>query len=292
MSVEAVTWALKQVTEQPVDKLILISLANFADENHSAFPGRKKLAEVGMCSLDTVDRANKRLEARGLIRKDRRLSARGGASSNCYILAVDGLAADCGQHDEPDEVAAGVPVGQPQIAARVAASECGEGSRIGCGHKEIPKEIPKEDAPQPPLAGGQSELPPNVVEVKDWSQAMRPPDEHAEVVLQNDRIVLKGETYREWLVEFGNDDKRLRLALTAARGSIRPNSRTHTLEVQVFRCLANEAAKVHDQNSRYQAAVEAGRSSSSKPIQGFRQAQAERAKALLLPVSDDKRAQA
>lgn len=43
---------------------------------------------------------------------------------------------------------------QPQIAARVAAPPCGEGSRIGCGHKEPLKEPPKEIVtPQPPKGG-------------------------------------------------------------------------------------------------------------------------------------------
>jgi len=152
MSVEAVHWALKQKTDEAVDKLILISLADYAGHDHTCFPSRKKLAEVGMCSLDTVDRANKRLEARGLIRKDRRLHEAGGLASNCYVLCVDGVAANCGEDDAEDSRTE--RPGQPHDAARVTAQDCGEGSRMGCGHKEPLQEPPQEPrTPLPPKGG-------------------------------------------------------------------------------------------------------------------------------------------
>jgi hypothetical protein len=157
MSVEAINWALKQETDEPVDKLILIALANYAGDDHSSFPSRRKLSEIGMCSLDTVDRANRRLEARGLVSKETRLHPAGGKASNCYILDVDGVAAPCGQGDEVSEsrnrrteTAAQMRLGQPHDAARVAAQLSGEGSRTGCGHKEPPKEPPKEHSPLTP----------------------------------------------------------------------------------------------------------------------------------------------
>jgi DNA-binding transcriptional MocR family regulator len=153
MSVEAINWALRQVTDEPVDKLILICLANYAGDDHSSFPSRKKLAEVGMCSVDTVDRANKRLEARGLISKSERLHARGGKASNCYTLNVDEVAARCGHVQPPAVVAARVPPPQPHDAPRVAASGRGQGSRTRCGYKEPSKEPSKEISPQPPKGG-------------------------------------------------------------------------------------------------------------------------------------------
>lgn len=88
MSGKAMGWALEQKTEQPVDKLILIAIGNFADESHQCFPSRRKLAELAMCSLDTVDRSIKRLADSGLLSKDTRLSSRGGLSSNVYTLPV------------------------------------------------------------------------------------------------------------------------------------------------------------------------------------------------------------
>lgn len=130
MSVEAVHWALKQTTDEAVDKLILIAMANYADETHSSWPSRKKLAAAGMCSVDTVDRANRRLEARNLIRKSARMHKGGAHSSNFYELNVEG--------------------GWPHHAATLAAPACGHPSRIGCGHKEPSLEPSLEPAPLPP----------------------------------------------------------------------------------------------------------------------------------------------
>lgn len=49
-------------------KLVLIGLANCAsDETFECFPGRKHLAKVGDCSVDTVDRALKELAENHLI---------------------------------------------------------------------------------------------------------------------------------------------------------------------------------------------------------------------------------
>lgn len=153
MSVEAINWALRQDTDEPVDKLILIALANYAGDDHSSFPSRRKLSEIGMCSLDTVDRANRRLEARGLVAKETRLHPAGGKASNCYVLAVGGVAAPCGQGDGVSVDSRTMRGGQPHHAARVAAQQSGEGSRMGCGHKEPPKEPPKEIDPLPPKGG-------------------------------------------------------------------------------------------------------------------------------------------
>lgn len=153
MSVEAINWALRQDTDEPVDKLILIALANYAGDDHSSFPSRRKLSEIGMCSLDTVDRANRRLEARGLVAKETRLHPAGGKASNCYVLAVEGVAAPCGQGDGVSGDSRTMRGGQPHHAARVAAQQSGEGSRIGCGHKEPPKEPPKEIDPLTPKGG-------------------------------------------------------------------------------------------------------------------------------------------
>lgn len=124
MSVEAVHWALTRQTDEAVDKLVLIALANFAGEDHTSWPSRKTLAKAGMCSLDTVDRANRRLEARGLIRKTARTHQNGAKTSNVYELNVDG---------GWPQFAASQP--RPE-AATLAAPGSGDPGRIGCGHKE------------------------------------------------------------------------------------------------------------------------------------------------------------
>ena len=86
MSVRALNWAFDQKTELPVDKLVLLSLADLANEDGQSWPSRRLLADRAMCSVDTVDRSINRLEAAGIIVKSQRLHAAGGLSSSCYTL--------------------------------------------------------------------------------------------------------------------------------------------------------------------------------------------------------------
>ncbi|MCC5582204.1 GntR family transcriptional regulator, partial [Microtetraspora sp. AC03309] len=65
----------------PIDKALYAALASFVDSEYrdtnpdpggDDIPTRARLAECIGRSVDTVDRATKRLEARGLVRVDRR----------------------------------------------------------------------------------------------------------------------------------------------------------------------------------------------------------------------------
>ena len=124
MSVKAMAWALEQSTENPVDKLILIALGNYADDADQCFPSRRTLARIAMCSLDTVDRAIKRLEAAGMIRKEVRQGARG-LTSNAYELCMDPSRNLRPPQEAKDgeTLAADVRPPQPQIAATLAAPD-------------------------------------------------------------------------------------------------------------------------------------------------------------------------
>lgn len=124
MSVKAMAWALEQSTENPVDKLILIALGNYADDADQCFPSRRTLARIAMCSLDTVDRAIKRLEAAGMIRKEARQGARG-LTSNAYELCLDPSRKlrPLPEAQDDETLAADVRPPQPQIAATLAAPD-------------------------------------------------------------------------------------------------------------------------------------------------------------------------
>lgn len=67
MSWDALSWAAQQKAGGSTDKLVLIILANFADENGSSFPSHKTIADRAECGVSTVERSLKRLEARGLV---------------------------------------------------------------------------------------------------------------------------------------------------------------------------------------------------------------------------------
>lgn len=160
MSVKAMAWALDQVTEQPVDKLVLIALGNFADDANTCFPSRKTLAQIAMCSVDTVDRAIKRLEAAGMVSKGEREGARG-QTSNVYTLSCDPsrnlrpLVTDT-DATTPSRTDAAP---QPQSAAPPAASECGPPSRNHAAPYEPSLEPSgEEEVTPPPPKGGVSPM--------------------------------------------------------------------------------------------------------------------------------------
>jgi DNA-binding transcriptional regulator YhcF (GntR family) len=67
MSWDAIAWASQQTAGGSTDKLILILLANYADEHGVSFPSHKTLATKAECGLSTVERALRRLSDNGLI---------------------------------------------------------------------------------------------------------------------------------------------------------------------------------------------------------------------------------
>lgn len=92
MSWEATNWAVRQTAGSPVAKLLLLLLADRADENHSCFPSLKLLAQESESSVATVKRHLDRLRDAGLIEWTRGGVPMGQGrfgASNRYVLAVD-----------------------------------------------------------------------------------------------------------------------------------------------------------------------------------------------------------
>lgn len=89
MSVVALAWAWKQPVKLPVDRLVLLAIADHAGDDHVAFPSQTTIAVKAMCSVDTVQRAIKRLENAGMLSRQRRGSHDGGRSSDLFRLNVD-----------------------------------------------------------------------------------------------------------------------------------------------------------------------------------------------------------
>lgn len=79
MSVQAITWAFSQRVESSAAKFVLVSLANFANENGEAYPCIRTISELTSLDRKTVLLALHRLKEAGLIddtgkRKGRTLS--------------------------------------------------------------------------------------------------------------------------------------------------------------------------------------------------------------------------
>ena len=92
MSIWAVNWAFHTEVAPPVHKLVLVALANFADDEDLAWPHVETLAGMASVSTRTVQRALKALEEAGLIERSMGLAAgaRGGLrrTNSVYRLNV------------------------------------------------------------------------------------------------------------------------------------------------------------------------------------------------------------
>ena len=84
MSIQALSWSIKQQTSNPTTKLVLILLANYCDEKHSCYPSEKHLANLVGVSDRTIRRCLKELVDKKLIS----IQAREG-TSNRYFVRVD-----------------------------------------------------------------------------------------------------------------------------------------------------------------------------------------------------------
>ena len=60
-------WAVKQETKSPISKLVLLMVANYADEQGQAYPSQEHLAKLCQCTRVSVNRHIKELERQGFL---------------------------------------------------------------------------------------------------------------------------------------------------------------------------------------------------------------------------------
>ncbi|HBP6211810.1 TPA: helix-turn-helix domain-containing protein [Pseudomonas aeruginosa] len=87
MSIKAMNWAWEQPLP-PVPKLVLMALADNADDHGYCWPKMKTIAAKCSTSERTVQRTIKTLLTAGLLRKDARFDASGRQVSNGYTLTL------------------------------------------------------------------------------------------------------------------------------------------------------------------------------------------------------------
>ena len=85
---KAEQWAWKQKTPSPVTKLLLVALADNADEDGVCWPGVKHLMIKTGLSERTVRRSLRLLEAERLMITESRMDQHGRPRSNSYVLAM------------------------------------------------------------------------------------------------------------------------------------------------------------------------------------------------------------
>lgn len=87
MSVKALTWAF----EQPIsgnDKVVLLSLADHANDYGECWPSIKRLSQRARVSVRTVQRCLAELETAKLIVRETRNDPNGRSTSNMYLLCM------------------------------------------------------------------------------------------------------------------------------------------------------------------------------------------------------------
>jgi hypothetical protein len=88
MSIEALSWALKQELDTPAQKLVLVALANHADGYGWCWPRQRYLAATACIRRESCCKVIGELEARGLIRRVRE-ARRGARPIVHYQLLMD-----------------------------------------------------------------------------------------------------------------------------------------------------------------------------------------------------------
>lgn len=90
MSLELLTATFKLETLTPTKKLILLILANYADENNRCYPSYKHIAKLaGLKDHKNVQRIIKDFAEQGLLSIEQRYTSSGGQTSNVYSLKIN-----------------------------------------------------------------------------------------------------------------------------------------------------------------------------------------------------------
>jgi hypothetical protein len=88
MSWQATAWAERQITGSPARKVLLMVLANYADQNGVCWPSQETLARGTEQSVDTVQRQLKKLQNLGVIERERMPKRRGQWQGYRYKLSL------------------------------------------------------------------------------------------------------------------------------------------------------------------------------------------------------------
>jgi DNA-binding transcriptional ArsR family regulator len=90
MSTQCLNWAIRARTGSGTKKLVLLLLADHADEQHTCYPKIDTLAERSELSESAIEKAIAALRDAGFLRVLRRAKRSGGRRSNRYLLLVYG----------------------------------------------------------------------------------------------------------------------------------------------------------------------------------------------------------
>lgn len=110
MSFDAMSWAVKQQCKTPTSKLILLLIANYADENNSAYPSKDHLSRLANCDERTIRRSLRSLQDQGLLNVEERYDHKGRQTSNRYFLVLDKMSTERKDQTREGDIFEGVGV--------------------------------------------------------------------------------------------------------------------------------------------------------------------------------------
>ena len=87
----------------PTEKLVLLAIESFADEESKCHPGKARLAHMTGYDIKTVQRAIASLEEKGLIEVHERYDEDGRQTSNGYRLIITQLSLNLSDAPAPEK---------------------------------------------------------------------------------------------------------------------------------------------------------------------------------------------
>lgn len=123
MSVWATVWAWEQELESPGQKLVLLALAQFADEFAKAFPSQQTVSEMTLQGERSVRRHLQQLELAGLIQREPRWRKDGTRTSDQFQLAGGARPSVLGANSKQPGEGIGAQESPSQPAAKLAGGD-------------------------------------------------------------------------------------------------------------------------------------------------------------------------
>lgn len=140
MSIQAVAWAIRARVGDQVLKLVLIALANYANDDWQSWPKIKTLAADAECSTRTIQRALVRLSEAGFVRIEQQFDDKNGRQRESKIHLL------CGEGDNLSPPKSVTPSMTPSVTPPMTESCHGPGDS-----KVSPLNEPSQEPLQEPL---------------------------------------------------------------------------------------------------------------------------------------------
>ncbi|WP_147291511.1 helix-turn-helix domain-containing protein, partial [Corynebacterium senegalense] len=186
MSVKAVAWVLDDLQGlKPGPTLVMLALADFADERNSCFPGQERIAARARCSKRSVINYLRELQELGLISVESRTYSQGRGSirrtSNRYILHVGKTYSLESAQSAP----AKKPAGKSEDAESAPSNFQSAETRVSKVQPVAPKEPSVKEPPVPPTPeGGRAAQPPGASPAGEaWEEELFWTDRLASIAL-------------------------------------------------------------------------------------------------------------